>query len=42
MELAKYLVDIWLKSEFAGGGSSPKVERIKEIEQELAKQAGNS
>lgn len=42
VELAKYLVDIWLKSEFAGGGSSPKVERIKEIEQELAKQAGNS
>ncbi len=31
-ELAKYLVDIWLKCEFAGGGSTPKVERIKEIE----------
>ena len=31
-ELAKYLVDIWLKCEFAGGGSAPKVERIKQIE----------
>lgn len=31
-ELAKYLVDIWLKCDFAGGGSAPKVERIKEYE----------
>lgn len=31
-ELAKYLVDIWLKCDFAGGGSTPKVERIKEYE----------
>lgn len=33
VELAKYLVDIWLGCEFAGGGSTPKVERIIELEQ---------
>lgn len=32
VELAKYLVDIWLDSDFAGGGSAPKVERISELE----------
>ena len=32
VELAKYLVDIWLKCDFAGGGSAPKVERIMEVE----------
>lgn len=32
VELAKYLVDIWLTCDFAGGGSTPKVERIMEIE----------
>lgn len=32
VELAKYLVDIWLACEFAGGGSAPKVERIMELE----------
>lgn len=31
-ELAKYLTDIWLESEFAGGGSAPKVARINELE----------
>ena len=31
-ELAQYLVDIWLQCDFSGGGSAPKVERIKEIE----------
>jgi ribose 5-phosphate isomerase B len=31
-ELAKYLVDIWLKCDFAGAGSTEKVERIKEYE----------
>lgn len=31
-ELAKYLTDIWLDSEFAGGGSAPKVARINELE----------
>ncbi len=33
VELAKYLVDIWLKCDFAGGGSTPKVERIMDVEQ---------
>lgn len=32
-ELAKCLVDIWLKAEFSGGGSLPKVKRIGEVEQ---------
>jgi ribose 5-phosphate isomerase B len=35
-EYAKSLVDTWLKSDFEGGKSSAKVERIKQIEQELA------
>lgn len=34
VELAKYLVDIWLGCDFAGGGSTPKVERIIEIEKD--------
>ncbi len=34
VELAKYLVDIWLECDFAGGGSAPKVERISELEKE--------
>lgn len=33
-ELAKYLVDVWLDSEFAGGSSLPKVKRINELEQQ--------
>lgn len=37
VELAKYLVDIWLKSEFTGGGSTPKVERIGVLEKEYQK-----
>jgi ribose 5-phosphate isomerase B len=32
-ESAKMLVDIWLASEFQGGRSTPKVARIKEIEE---------
>lgn len=32
VELAKYLVDIWLKCDFTGGGSAPKVDRINELE----------
>jgi ribose 5-phosphate isomerase B len=32
-ELAKMMVRIWLESDFQGGVSTPKVERIKEIEQ---------
>lgn len=37
VELAKYLVDIWLGCDFAGGGSTSKVNRITEIEHEYAK-----
>lgn len=37
VELAKYLVDIWLKCGFAGGGSTPKVERIMEVERSYHK-----
>ena len=32
VELAKYLVDIWLKADFSGGGSQPKVDKISELE----------
>lgn len=35
VELAKYLVDIWLECEFSGGGSAPKVDRITEYENSL-------
>lgn len=38
-ELAKVIVDIWLESEFAGGGSVPKVERIREYEKEFLKRS---
>lgn len=31
-ELAKCIVEIWLNSEFAGGGSAEKVKRICELE----------
>ncbi|MFA9464555.1 MAG: ribose 5-phosphate isomerase B [Velocimicrobium sp.] len=37
IELAKYLVDIWLQCEFAGGGSAPKVDRINALEEEHIK-----
>lgn len=33
VELAKYLVDVWLDSEFLGGTSIPKVEKIIKYEQ---------
>jgi ribose 5-phosphate isomerase B len=32
-ELAKMIVDAWMRSEFAGGGSARKVEKIQKIEQ---------
>lgn len=32
IELAKYLVDLWLTCDFSGGGSAPKVARIEELE----------
>lgn len=41
VELAKYLVDIWLDCDFAGGGSTPKVARINELEMEYKKCSGN-
>ena len=31
-ELAKSIVDTWLESEFAGGGSQPKVDQIRQLE----------
>jgi ribose 5-phosphate isomerase B len=34
-ESAKSIVDVWLKSEFQGGGSLPKVRRIREIEEKI-------
>ena len=36
-ELAKTVVDAWLRSEFQGGGSTAKVERIKEYEKKFLK-----
>ena len=36
-ELAKSLVDIWLNSEFQGGRSQPKVNKIKAIEEKYSK-----
>lgn len=32
-ELAKTIVDAWLKSEFLGGGSQEKVDQMRELEQ---------
>ncbi len=31
-ELAKTIIDAWLKSEFQGGGSQPKVDQMRELE----------
>ncbi|MDR0574937.1 MAG: ribose 5-phosphate isomerase B [Tannerella sp.] len=36
-ELAKNLLDIWIDSEFSGGGSTSKVNRINEYEHEFMK-----
>ena len=36
-ELAKSLVDIWLASDYQGGRSAAKVERMKEIDQQFHK-----
>lgn len=33
-ELAKTVIDAWLESEFAGGGSAPKVAQMHELEKE--------
>ena len=34
-QLAEYLTELWLGCEFAGGGSSEKVDRIREYEKEV-------
>ena len=34
VELAKYLVDLWLTCEFSGGASTAKVARITELEKQ--------
>jgi ribose 5-phosphate isomerase B len=31
-ELAKSIIDAWLESEFAGGGSTSKVEQMRALE----------
>jgi ribose 5-phosphate isomerase B len=36
-ELAKSLVDTWLASDYQGGKSAPKVERMKKIDQQFYK-----
>ncbi|HEY5583860.1 MAG TPA: ribose 5-phosphate isomerase B [Ruminiclostridium sp.] len=36
-ELAKLLIDTWLSSEFQGGGSSEKVDKISEYENEFSR-----
>lgn len=36
-ELAKTIVDAWLASEFEGGGSAPKVEKIREYDEKYRK-----
>lgn len=36
-ELAKMIVDHWLASEFSGGGSIPKVEKLRQLESESFK-----
>jgi ribose 5-phosphate isomerase B len=33
-ELAKKVIDAWLISEFQGGGSSPKVEQMRQLEKQ--------
>ncbi len=40
VELAKYLVDIWLRCDFSGGASAPKVQRITEVERFYLENAG--
>jgi ribose 5-phosphate isomerase B len=33
-ELAKTIIDAWLVSEFSGGGSTPKVQQMRDLEKE--------
>lgn len=37
VELGKMIVDAYMKSEFAGGGSTKKVERMRELEKTYMK-----
>ncbi|OGO20862.1 MAG: ribose 5-phosphate isomerase B [Chloroflexi bacterium RBG_16_48_8] len=37
LEVAKKLIDIWLESEFQGGRSSPKVEKINHLDNKYRK-----
>lgn len=37
LETAKYMLDLWLKSDFVGGGSQPKVDAISDIEKKYNK-----
>jgi ribose 5-phosphate isomerase B len=39
-ELAKTIIRAWLESEFAGGGSTPKVSRMHELEAGLLRTSG--
>ncbi|NLF27713.1 MAG: ribose 5-phosphate isomerase B [Clostridiales bacterium] len=41
-ELAKMLVALWLECEFAGGGSTAKVERIREYENRFMRGNGDA
>lgn len=41
-ELAKSVVGAWLKSEFEAGRSTPKVQRMRELEELERKRAGSS
>lgn len=38
-ELAKSIIDAWLLSDFGGGGSTPKVEKMNEIDMKYRKDA---
>ena len=40
IEVAKKLLDIWLKSEFQGGRSAPKVKKIDDLDQKYRLQRG--
>ena len=42
VELAKTLVDIWLSCDFSGGRSTPKIERIHQLEIEQIQRAEHS
>lgn len=41
-ELAKMIVDAWLASEFAGGRSAPKVDKMRQLERESFHKAGST